>query len=386
MAGEVISMSNDTRGKTPNETRGKLSDLLHRIVTSESLSDAKQEVLDTVIFDADLDKKGNKKDQITIKEIYDNPLNIIRGLALEATDSFPLFKGIYSWIFLDNNSVEWMDNNSEKMSKVADDYYIKAKKLDVRKLSERKVTEVETDYLKDIVDTKGPDAVRLLDYYEKEKSISRNLGRTEFLRLMRDMTWACEDFGLDPTIYLPYFLGIAKKESNFKKFAWNKYGATGLFQHMTHYIDQRIPKVIKKMKKRGIAPNDSVVNSVIDQFSISDNVRRKDRSNWPPGVEKFAFGMSAQAYMTAQLTKSNFEYVGDLMEGKENKTEIFSLLYIAHNMGAKNLRKIMKGEPLSDWWQKRYDMLKSKKIISNVNKFAVRARQSLYGNERPNLV
>lgn len=382
---EVPKKATEINKEKPSETRGKLNDLFKRITTTKDLDGVKQEVLNTVIFDAELDEKGNVKDQITVKEIFDNPLNIVRGLALEATDSYPLFKGIYKWIFLNDISAE-LEENEETFGKVADDYYIKSKNLDAQKLAEKEVTEVEADYLKDIVDNKGPDAVRLLNYYEKEKSISKNLKRPEFLRLMRDLTWACTDYDLDTTIYLPYFMGIAKKESNFKKFAWNKYGATGLFQHMTHYIDNRIPKVIGKMRNRGIAPSEKVVKDSISQFSISDNAKRKDRSKWPPGVEKFAFGMSAQAYMTAELTKSNFNYVEGLLGEKKNTTEIFSLLYIAHNMGAKNLKKILNGEPLSNWWQQRYDMLKKKKIISNVSKFAVRARDSLYGKTEYNLV
>jgi hypothetical protein len=195
---------------------------------------------------------------------------------------------------------------------------------------------------------------------------------------MRDLGWACEDYGMEKDIYLPYFLGVAKKESSFKLKAWNKHGATGIFQHMTQYLDKRIPSAAKKLAKRGVPVDENAVKDSQNFFTQKAEIR-KDRSKWPSGVEKLAFGTEMQSYMTAELTMGNYNSLKNSLGERAKTSELYKFLYLAHNMGLSNARKIAKGEKINSWAMNRLDQLQKKGILSGVTNFSVKMRKELYG-------
>jgi hypothetical protein len=380
----------NTAEQKEEPTKGLLDELKENVEngdTAEMLNSLKENVLDQTLFSAKTED-GKILDSITVRDIYENPYELIRGIGLLVADSFTMTQGLYTWIFLGKSPLESLNEERdqvEEISPVADDYYIRSKSLDVSEFQGE--TEETIDQLNQIVEMEGPNPERIKNLYEEQTEINKQMDFGEFVDLMHKLTLACEDYDLEKDVYLPYFMGLAHKESSFRKMAWNSSGATGYFQHMTHFIDDRIEDVAGVMRKRKLLADERIVEDAKDQFSKTNNEGRKDRSSWPDGVEEFAFGNSLQSYMTAELTKDNLKSISKYMSEEQlNSSELYEFLYLAHNMGAGRARKILKGESLDSWGVERLKNLQKKKIISKVRDFALSSRKTLYGNKQTNIV
>lgn len=364
-----------------DETKSGLEGLLDMIENSDAgkeLDKLKQNVLDFAVFEGE-DKDGHIYERITVEDILDDPINIVKGIGIEAIDSYPFLEGIYKWIFLDEvKDYKHKGVSNEEISPIADDYYKNKKGVEVG--SYEKITEKDVDMLNEIQEDGGPDAKRVLDLYNDEKSINKQLDKTEFIELVRDIGRACEDYGMQKDIYIPYVLGVIKKESSFKRMAWNSSGATGFGQHMTQYLPKRLKSAAKQLDRRG-EDYDKLAVDRAERFFKQNKEIRKNREIWPEGVEKLVFGSEMQSYMTMELTADNFKSLQGALGRKAETYEVYDYLYIAHNMGLGNAVKIAKGEPLGTWAMRRLKMLKDKKIIDGVTNFAIKMRKELYGSK-----
>lgn len=387
-------LRNNSGGNKPEQTKGLLEELFEKIENTEAgekLENLKRDVLEFSVFEGK-DENGNVYESITISEIMKEPINLIKGLALEVADSFPMLEGVYKWVFLNYSFMDIVSGenkdvveNSEvlDLSPVADDYYLNKKRVDVGAFEN--ITEKEADLLSEIQENQGPLAENVIKVFENNKSINDSMERIEFLDLMKNLGWACEDYGMEKDIYLPYFLGVAKKESSFRLKAWNNQGATGIFQHMTQFLDNRIPSAAKKLSERGVPVNQKVVKESVDLFQQKASVR-KDRASWPDGVEEMAFGSEIQSYMMVELTQGNFSSLKNKLGDRAKTSELYTYLYLAHNMGLSNAIKIANGEKLSLRWANRLNELQEKGILSGVTDFSVKMRKELYGKMSVNRV
>lgn len=384
MAKEVAKQSFQNQKK--DKTKSFLDSLLEQVENSDSgdkLDKLKKDVLKFPVFEGE-DKEGKIYESVTVSDILEDPKNIIKGLAIEAIDSFPFLEQIYKWYFLgDMTGINISKHSESKISPVADDYYKNMKGVEVG--SYEGLTEKDVDMLNEIQSKGGPKAKRVVDVYKSESNINKQLKISEFIELMRDTGRACEDFGMQKDIYIPYVLGMIKKESNFKRKAFNSSGATGFAQHMTQYLPKRLEAAAKDLEKRGAQYDKNAVAKATEFFKQEKEIR-KNRSIWPEGVEELVFGSQMQSYMTMRLTRSNFNSLKSSIGDSANTYELYDYLYLAHNMGLGNALKIAKGEPLGTWASNRLNMLNKKKILSGVTDYAVKMRKELYGSKEINMV
>jgi len=378
--------SRSFQDKKNDETKSGLDSLMEKVEKSDAgkeLAALKSKVLEFPIFEGE-DENGDIYESITVKEILENPINIVKGLGIEAIDSYPFLEGIYKWIFLkESKDYEFKGSSKDEISKVADEYYLDDKRVKVSSIEGLKENEV--DVLSEIQKNNGPSAEKVLDVYNNQKDISKQLEKHEFLELVRDIGLACEDYNMQKDIYIPYVLGLIKKESAFKKMAWNRSGATGFGQHMTQYLPSRLKSASLKMNERGLKYDKKAVEDGVNFFKQNKEIR-KDRDKWPEGVEELAFGSQMQSYMTIELTNQNLKSLQSSLGERAGTYELYDYLYLAHNMGIGNAKKIAKGEELGTWAMGRLQKLKDKKIIEGVSKYSVKMRTTLYGKKEINVV
>lgn len=385
MVQEKVSNSVSQNGSL--ETRSVLDKLLDKVEKStagEELAKLKQEVMDFSVFEGQ-DEDGVIFEKITVGNILKDPLKIVKGLAIEAIDSYPFLEGIYKWIFIDESKdYGFSKTSSDKIFPIADEYYIQNKNIDVSTIEG--LDENEVDMLSEIQKEGGPNAMRVLKLYESSKDISRQMERKDFIELMKDIGQACEAYGLQKDIFIPYALGTIKKESAFKKMAWNSSGATGLWQHMTQFLPKRLASASKILDKQGIQYDKKAVLAGSEFFKSKDKTVRKNRSIWPNGVEELVFGSQMQSFMTMELTQENYKSLKSALGERAETFELYDFLYIAHNMGLTNALKIAKGQSLGSWATRRLNMLKRQKVISGVTNYALKVRKELYGENKMSVV
>lgn len=327
------------------ETRGLLDSLKESVGKSklgQEYDKLKKSVTESVLFEG-RDSKGKVFDKVKVKDVFKNPWNLVKGLALEYSGSFPMLQELYKFVlkFVDTEEKAGLEDDDRVVENL-DKEYLRGKNIDIKDLEGFELSPKENQICMDIIEEGGFDVVKGLEFYEKNKLGIKNMSRSNYLTLMRESVLQAKRFNIPTELYVPYILGMTKTESSFRVNAHNKSGATGLHQHMPQFFRERYYKNKSYLEQRGL--NYEFVEPGINE--INRIKKRSDYKNWPPNMWSYMSDIRVQSALTGQLTKQNIDSVMSRNGLKSyelvSPKRFFQEVYFCHNMGAGNLR-LMEG-------------------------------------------